>query len=106
MQVRDFKIMAPRAVAAGPVAFRVHNAGPATHELMLVRAERAPLPLRADDLTVDEVAIAPRTISTLEDDHPGTDRTWTVELAPGTYELFCNMSGHYLGGMHTRLAVR
>jgi uncharacterized cupredoxin-like copper-binding protein len=27
-------------------------------------------------------------------------------LAPGRYVLFCNMSGHYLGGMHRLLVVR
>ena len=29
-----------------------------------------------------------------------------VHLAPGRYKLLCNMSGHYLGGMHTALVVR
>ncbi len=105
MKVRDFKIVAPRVIAAGTVTLRVHNAGPDMHELLLVRTGSAPLPLRADDLTVDEDAVASRTIGTLEDDHPNTDRVWTVKLAPGTYEIFCNMSGHYLGGMHTRLVV-
>lgn len=106
VKVRDFKVVAPRVIASGTVALRVHNTGPDTHELLLVRTDSAPLPLRADDLTVDEDAVASRTIGTLEDDHPNTDRIWTVKLAPGTYEIFCNMSGHYLGGMHTRLVVR
>ena len=106
VKVRDFKIVAPRTIAAGTIALHVHNAGPDMHELLLVRANGAPLPLRADDLTVDEDAVKSRTIGTLEDDHPGTDRIWTVTLRPGNYEIFCNMSGHYLGGMHTRLVVR
>jgi uncharacterized cupredoxin-like copper-binding protein len=29
-----------------------------------------------------------------------------VRLTPGRYEFFCNMSGHYLGGMHTVIVVR
>ncbi len=81
------------------------NRGPDTHELLLVRGDDKPLPLRADDLTVDEEALEPRIVSLLDDDHPGGDRLWTVKLTPGTYELICNMSGHYLGGMHTRLVV-
>ena len=48
----------------------------------------------------------PRTVSVLEGDHPGTLRLWSVRLAPGRYELLCNMSGHYLGGMSTELIVR
>jgi uncharacterized cupredoxin-like copper-binding protein len=29
-----------------------------------------------------------------------------VHLTPGRYVLYCNMSGHFLGGMHTLLVVR
>lgn len=106
VKVRDFHINAPKSIAAGNVTFRVRNLGPDTHELMLVGDDGRDLPLRADDLTVDEDAIEPRTLSTLEDDHPGTHRVWKVHLAPGSYELVCNMSGHYLGGMHAKLVVR
>ena len=28
-----------------------------------------------------------------------------LHLAPGRYLLFCNMEGHYMGGMHTELVV-
>jgi uncharacterized cupredoxin-like copper-binding protein len=28
-----------------------------------------------------------------------------VKLRPGRYELFCNMAGHYLGGMRVQLVV-
>ena len=63
------------------------------------------LPLRADDLTVDEDAVKPRTAAQIENDKPGTLRVVRVHLAPGRYVLFCNMSGHYLGGMHLRLDV-
>jgi uncharacterized cupredoxin-like copper-binding protein len=28
-----------------------------------------------------------------------------VHLAPGRYVLFCNMTGHYMGGMHSTLVV-
>ena len=106
VKVRDFHIKAPESIAAGDVTFRVRNAGPDTHELLLVRDDGRRLPLRPDDLTVDEDAVKPRTLSTLEDDHPGTHRGWKVHLAPGRYELVCNMSGHYLGGMHAKLVVR
>jgi hypothetical protein len=106
VKVRDFKIVAPEVIAAGTVALDVRNDGPDTHELLLVRSDGAPLPLRADDLTVDEDAVAPRTVSELDDDRPGSERTWAVALKPGSYEIFCNMSGHYEGGMHTRLLVR
>ena len=106
VKVRDFHIKAPKRIAAGSVTLRVRNLGPDTHELLLVRDDGRDLPLRPDDLTIDEDAVKPRTISELEDDHPGTHRVWKLQLAPGRYELVCNMSGHYLGGMHARLVVQ
>ena len=106
VKVRDFHIKAPTRIPAGSVTLRVRNLGPDTHELLLVRDDGKALPLRPDDLTIDEDAVKPRTVSELEDDHPGTHRVWKLQLAPGRYELVCNMSGHYLGGMHARLVVQ
>jgi uncharacterized cupredoxin-like copper-binding protein len=103
--VKDFKFKAPKQLAAGSFSVHVRNQGPDTHELILVRADGRALPLRRDNLTVDEDAVKPRTVSTLDDDHPGTRRVWELRLTPGTYVLFCNMYGHYLAGMHTRLVV-
>ena len=85
---------------------KVRNAGPDTHELILVRSDGKQLPLRADDLTIDEDALKPRTVSLLDDDRPGGVRYWKLHLAPGRYVLICNMSGHYLGGMHAQVVVR
>jgi uncharacterized cupredoxin-like copper-binding protein len=42
----------------------------------------------------------------LEAGKPGSLRTLSVRLGPGRYVLFCNMSGHYLGGMDHDLVVR
>jgi uncharacterized cupredoxin-like copper-binding protein len=106
VKVKDFAIKAPEQLAAGNIVLRVRNAGPDTHELLLVRANGHELPLRPDNLTIDEDAVKSRTVSTLEDAHPGTLRAWKVHLTPGRYVLVCNMSGHYLGGMHASLVVR
>jgi uncharacterized cupredoxin-like copper-binding protein len=105
VKVRDFAIKAPAVVPAGNVELRVSNGGPDTHELILLRGDEK-LSLRPDNLTLDEDALKPRTVGTLEDDHPGSQRVWHLHLAPGRYVLVCNMSGHYLGGMHTELTVR
>jgi uncharacterized cupredoxin-like copper-binding protein len=103
---RDFSIKAPKRVRAGDVELVVHNRGPASHELIVVREGRGDLPLRSDGLTVDEEALEKRETGTLEPDKVGTTRKLDVHLAPGRYVLFCNMSGHYLGGMRTVLVVR
>jgi uncharacterized cupredoxin-like copper-binding protein len=105
VKVKDFKIKAPLQLKAGDVVLNVRNTGPDTHELILVRADGHALPLRNDNLTVDEDALMPRTLGTVEKDEPGTRRSLDVRLAPGHYVLFCNMSGHYLSGMHVRLDV-
>jgi uncharacterized cupredoxin-like copper-binding protein len=103
---RDFRISAPKLVAAGDVNLVVRNNGPDTHELIVVRGNGARLPLRRDGLTVDEEAVLKRTAASLDGGAPGSVRRLSVHLAPGRYVLFCNMAGHYLGGMHTELVVR
>lgn len=37
---------------------------------------------------------------------PGASSWTTVTLAPGRYELVCNLPGHYAAAMYTRLTVR
>jgi uncharacterized cupredoxin-like copper-binding protein len=106
VKVRDFAIKAPKRMAAGEVVLQVTNRGPDTHELMLVRVDGKEMPLRPDNLTVDETRLEPRTVDTLEDVYPDTVRSWKLQLTPGRYVLLCNMSGHYLGGMHRGLIVR
>jgi hypothetical protein len=99
---RDFKISAPLAFPPGAVDLSVDNHGPDDHELIVVRASDR-LPRRSDGLTVDEKAIDPRTVGTLE---PGIgSRELAVTLRPGRYVMFCNMQGHYLGGMHRSFQV-
>lgn len=85
--------------------FTVDNRGPDNHEFILVRVGGAPLPFRPDGMTVDEDAVERRTVGALEPGEPGSVRLLRVHLAPGRYEFFCNMSGHYLGGMHAALTV-
>jgi uncharacterized cupredoxin-like copper-binding protein len=103
---RDFDIDAPKSVSAGEVELRVDNKGPDAHELLVVRAARAKLPMRSDGLTVDEEGLEQRTVGVLEPSQPGVVRSMRVHLTPGRYVLYCNMSGHFLGGMHTLLVVR
>lgn len=103
--VKDFRIKLSRTrVRAGEVRFVVKNRGPDTHEVLIARTSAA-LPLRADNITVDEDALEPVTVDEVEAEAPGAERVLAVKLRPGRYELFCNMAGHYLGGMRVRLAV-
>ncbi len=107
--LEDFKVRRDAAVVpAGTVSFRIRNQGPTTHEAIVVRTDRAPdkLPLQPDGLTVNEDAPG----IDLLDEAEGLDiddrRTLVLDLAPGHYVLYCNLEGHYLGGMHEALTVR
>jgi uncharacterized cupredoxin-like copper-binding protein len=105
----DFRVRPDAAVVpVGTVSFRILNHGPTTHEFILVRTDRAPdkLPLQDDGLTVDEEA---RGIDLL-DEAGGLDidesETLVQDLTAGNYVMYCNLEGHYLGGMHAELIAR
>jgi uncharacterized cupredoxin-like copper-binding protein len=107
--LEDFKVERDMAVVpAGTVRFRIRNQGPTSHEFIVVRTDRAPdkLPLQRDGLTVNEDAQG----INLLDEADGLDiddrRTLVLDLAAGHYVMYCNLEGHYLGGMYAALTVR
>jgi uncharacterized cupredoxin-like copper-binding protein len=102
----DFHISAPKQVSNGDLLLTVANKGPENHELIVVRAASARLPLRSDGVTVNEAALQPVKQPSLEPGAPGSQRELRLHLPPGRYVLFCNMAGHFMGGMHTVLVVR
>ena len=105
----DFHVHRTTATAAsGMVRFQLANNGPSTHEFIVVRTDRASgqLPLQRDGLTVDEEGPGVDAVDEAEGLDIGDRRTFTLDLAPGHYVLFCNMEGHYLGGMHAAFTVR
>jgi uncharacterized cupredoxin-like copper-binding protein len=104
----DFTLRRDVAVVpAGTVRFRILNQGPTTHELSVIRTDRAPdkLPLQRDGLTINEDAPGMHFVNEAEGIEIGDRRTLALRLAAGNYVLYCNMEGHYLGGMHAALTV-
>jgi uncharacterized cupredoxin-like copper-binding protein len=107
--LEDFKVRQGAAVVpAGTVRFRILNQGPTTHELNVIRTDRAPdkLPLQRDGLTVNEDAPGLDHLDEAEGLDIGDRQTMVLRLAPGHYVMYCNMEGHYLGGMHAAFIVR
>jgi uncharacterized cupredoxin-like copper-binding protein len=106
VKVKDFKIepSLPSTVA-GSVRLRVRNAGPSTHEFVVVRSALPAdqLPIAADGLSVDEDRVAP--IGELDEVEAGATDALTLALTPGRYVLFCNLEGHYLIGMSASIEV-
>ncbi|MHB1612765.1 MAG: sulfocyanin-like copper-binding protein [Actinomycetes bacterium] len=108
------RILAERhQVPAGTVSFRVANTGSLVHELVVL-----PLPSgqavgqRAvgTDNKVDETGALGEASSTCgagagDGIDPGGIGWVTLHLGPGTYELLCNLPGHYAAGMYTKLTV-
>jgi uncharacterized cupredoxin-like copper-binding protein len=106
--LEDFKVRKDAAVVpAGTVRFRILNQGPTSHELIVVRTDRAPdeLPLQSDGLTVDEEGPGVELLDEAEGLDIDDRETMVLGLARGHYVLYCNLEGHYLGGMYAALTV-
>jgi uncharacterized cupredoxin-like copper-binding protein len=109
VRLDDFHVRRDAAVVpAGNVSFRILNQGPTSHEVNVVRTERAPdkLPLQRDGLTVNEDAPGLDLVEAVESLDIDERRTLVLRLAPGHYVMYCNFEGHYLGGMYAALTVR
>lgn len=107
--MHDFKIkLSRRSVPAGPVDIHVHNRGPSTHEINVDRTnlDADSLPIKADGLTVNEDSKSLLRIDSIEQLNLGETGDLHLDLRPGHYVLYCNLEGHYLGGMHVSFDVR
>jgi uncharacterized cupredoxin-like copper-binding protein len=105
---RDFHISGPSSIpAGGAIDLHIRNEGPSTHELVVVRTDLAApnLPLQLDGLTINEESPLLHAVDEDSDIPMRTSADLVVHLAPGHYVLFCNLEGHYLGGMHLSLEV-
>jgi uncharacterized cupredoxin-like copper-binding protein len=100
-------------VPHGSVTFQVTNAGAVNHEMVI-------LPLTASqaagtrpfdgEAKVDETGTLGEASKsggegTGDGIEPGASGRMTVTLAPGQYELVCNLMGHYVSGMYGKLTV-
>jgi len=106
--VRDFRISPSRQnIPAGTVEFAVRDRGPSTHEFVVIRTDLPAdhLPLERDGLTVDEDSPLLHSVGEITDLNIGQSGELSLRLRPGRYVLFCNLEGHYLGGMHATIEV-
>ncbi len=103
----------PGTVPAGPVSLLAENMGWRTHELVILplaagvaAGQRVP----GADGTIDETgslgeASASCGAGTGDGITSGSVGWMTVTLAPGRYELLCNLPNHYADGMYQELIV-
>jgi uncharacterized cupredoxin-like copper-binding protein len=91
----------PSEVAAGRVAFNVHNAGSIKHEFVVLRTDK-----KASDLLKGNEADETGNVGEIGDLQPGQTKTLSLNLKAGHYALICNLPGHYKLGQHADLTVR
>ena len=106
--LEDFKLTtATLTLPAGPVSFDVTNNGPSTHEFNVDRTNLAAdkLPIDSTGLFVAEDSPLLHRQGSVESAALGTHHKLSLNLAPGTYVVYCDLEGHYLSGMHVTIDV-
>ena len=94
---------AKRTLKAGKVTFVVTNKGAITHEMNVI-----PVPSTGTVLARGKSAGQVREkgkIGAVEGLKTGQTGRVAVTLERGTYQLFCNIPGHYMKGMRTVITV-
>jgi len=97
----------------GTVSFLVTNSGSINHEMVVLPvlgSRGVGARPTGSDARVDEAGSLGEASKTGgagagEGIVPGASGWVTVTLAPGQYELVCNLAGHYSAGMYTPLTV-
>lgn len=98
------EVKAKRA-KAGTITFTIQNEGSIGHEFLVIRTD---LPLGAIPLEGDRFSEENPDLSMIDEIGEyavGTIESLTVTLEPGTYQLVCNLAGHYGAGMFTDFTV-
>ncbi len=93
------------STAAGEITFSVTNNGSIGHEFLIVKTDIADgkIPLSGDHFDEEETGI--EVINEIGEFAAGTSSELTVNLPSGSYQLVCNLPGHYKAGMHTTFTV-
>lgn len=93
-------------VPAGMVTFAVTNdSKDIIHEMVVapLTSMNVEPPYNADENKIDEDAAGH--LGEVAELNPGQTGSLGIDLKPGQYLLYCNIPGHYIGGMWTVLTV-
>ena len=92
---------------AGDVKFDIENRGTIDHEFLVVKTTYEPgkIPIVAAEGRFSEEDPGITVIDEIKEYGSGERKTLSVLLEPGTYELLCNIKGHYGNGMHAKFEV-
>ena len=96
----------PKVVSRGTVKFNVTNlASELVHEVILAEVNDENQTLAYDETRdmVDEETI--QTLGQVAEIAPSRTASFTLDLKPGKYILYCNYGGHFMAGMWTVVEV-
>jgi uncharacterized cupredoxin-like copper-binding protein len=95
-------------VPAGRVKFVVHNTGKVMHEFILLRtaSTATTMPINAKTGRTVENGTGVKDVGEVPDIKAGKTKSNVIKLAPGHYVVECNLSGHYMAGMHLDFEVQ
>lgn len=83
------------SVPAGPVTFKMVNMGPSTHNVAVIAGDGASKDKGVTGATLKEGAVI----------NMGQNESVTLDLKPGTYQVYCSVAGHVQLGMIMPLTV-
>lgn len=91
---------------AGEVTFAIANFGAIAHEFIVVKTDFKPgeIPL-GDNNRFDEAGEGLEAIDEIKEFEPDTANVLKVNLEPGSYQVLCNIAGHYKNGMYKAFTV-
>lgn len=99
--VKEWKVQVdPTISRAGDVTFTIDNLGTIGHEFLIVKTDIPPgeIPVEGDHFPEDAEGI--EVIDEIGEYDAGTTETLSVTLERGSYQLVCNLPGHYVNGMY------
>ncbi|MDH4306619.1 MAG: cupredoxin domain-containing protein [Acidimicrobiia bacterium] len=91
------------SVDPGLITFEIDNAGSQVHEFEVFAGASAGQVLPLVDGIADTTGLT--VIDEVEDIVGGTSTELTLDLAPGTYLLICNLPAHYAAGNWSEFTV-
>jgi uncharacterized cupredoxin-like copper-binding protein len=94
-------------VAAGKVTFEVSNdSKDIIHEMVVtaIASRDTEMPYLKDENKIDEDAAGH--LGEVAELDPEKSGSLSIDMKPGLYLLYCNVPGHYIGGMWTVLTVK
>lgn len=93
---------------AGPTTIEAPNKGSVEHELVVFKTNMNPanLPTEANgEVNEEKMDKVAENAGEIPDVEAGETKSEDFKLTPGKYVMFCNLPGHYAGGMYGTLTV-